>query len=291
MPRFVTVTLNPALDLGCALPRLVPTHKLRVPGYQYDPGGGGLNVARVLHRLGADVRALVLLGGRGGDWLASLLREEGVDFEDVPVAAETRVSLNLHEGETGLEYRIVPEGAPLSPAEAEAARVAVAAQTPHWLVASGSLAPGLSDDFYAVLAHGRGAARIAVDSSGRALPPLRGQGLDLLKLSQRELGLISGGTVNDVEAGARALVADGTAAMVAVTLGEAGAVLVDGASTIRRPARQVTVRSTVGAGDAFLAGLVLALDHGGSHAEALDFAIGISAAVVAADGSARLAPQ
>jgi 6-phosphofructokinase 2 len=290
MPRFVTVTLNPALDLGCALPRMVPTHKIRVPGYHYDPGGGGLNVARVLHRLGAEVRALVLLGGHGGDWLATLLRAEGVDFEVVPVAAETRVCLNLHENETGLEYRIIPEGAPLTAAEADNARLAVAALAPRWLVASGSLAPGLPDDFYAVLARGRGAARIAVDSSGRALPPLRGQRLDLLKLSHSELALISGGTVAEVEATARALVADGTASMVAVTLGDAGAVLVDADAVVRLPARQVVVRSTVGAGDAFLAGLVLALDQGRDRVEALDFAIGVSAAVVASEGSARLAP-
>jgi 6-phosphofructokinase 2 len=288
MTRFVTLTMNPALDLGYALPALTPRHKIRVPGYHVDPGGGGLNVARVLHQLGAEVCAVVLLGGHAGDWLADLLRADGVDFHAVPVCAPTRISVNLHAADSGQEYRIVPDGDPIAPAEAEAALAALAAVPARWIALSGSLAPGLPDDFYARAASRRGAAHCAVDTSGRALAPLRGQEIDLLKLSLTELGTLHGGDVRDIEAAASALVKDGTARQVAVTLGEAGALLAGREGVVRAASVPVEVRSTVGAGDAFLAALVLALDEERRPEAALRYAVAVSAAAVASEGTARL---
>ncbi len=287
MTRFLTLTVNPALDLWCEVDVLAPTHKTRVPGYHVDPGGGGINVARVLRRLGARACAIVLVGGHSGAWLVDLLRAEGLEHVVVPVGAATRISFDLLEASGHREYRIVPDGEPVSAGEAAAALAVLEDHAAHWLVASGSLAPGLPDDFYRQVAARKGAARVAVDCSGRGLLALRGAGIDLLKLSRGELAALTGASAETLGACALALVRDGTARMVAVTLGEQGAVLAVGDELVRLPARPVEVRSTVGAGDAFLAGLVLALDHGLDAAAALAGAIDASAAALASVGTAR----
>ena len=293
MPDFLTLTVNPAIDLGCTVPVLEPTHKLRVPGHVFDPGGGGVNVARVLHALGAAVEALVLLGGDEGVMFGHLLDRDAVPWRVVPIAGATRISINLREAQTGREYRIVPAGPPIAPAEWQAALAALRIATPRWVVASGSLAPGLPVEAYrevAAVAREIG-ARSALDTSGAALTAVRGAGFDVLKLSLRELRHLSGLAAESRAAqndAALSLVADGTARCIAVTLGAEGALLADQSGIVRRDAFPVRVQSTVGAGDSFLAGLVQALAEGAEPGAALHWASAVSAAAVAAEGTARV---
>ena len=194
MAAIVTLTANPAIDLSCVVPVLEPTHKLRVPGYEFDPGGGGVNVARVLHALGSPVLALLLLGGDIGAMLGHLLDRDGVPWRGIDVAGTTRISIVLHEDTTGREYRVVPAGPPVTAAEWQQALAELARLAPRWVVASGSLAPGLPATAYAQLAaFARGiGASCALDTSGDALLAARGQGLDLIKLSLCELAHLSG---------------------------------------------------------------------------------------------------
>ena len=288
--RIVTLTLNPAIDLASATPILQPTHKIRTTGEQVDPGGGGVNVARVVHALGGAALAVVAAGGATGRFLTELLEEAEIPFRAVPIAGRTRVSFTVRETETEREYRFVPEGPRLEEPEWRAACEAALVAPGAFLVASGSLPPGVPAGAYAELTRRARAAgrRVVLDTSGPALAAALGQGLDLIKPSLRELESLLGHKVSDPAGEAAALVAAGAARMVAVTLGAEGALLATADGVLRRPALPGPVRSAVGAGDAFLGALVLALARGATPAVALDWGLAAGATAVAGLGTARL---
>ena len=288
--RIVTLTLNPAVDLASAALVLQPTHKIRTTGEHVDPGGGGINVARVVHALGGAALAVVAVGGATGRFLTELLEEADIPFQPIPIAGRTRVSFAVRETETGREYRFVPEGPNLQPSEWRAACAAALAAPGAFLVASGSLPPGVPASAYADLARRAGAMgrRVILDTSGPALAAALGQGLELIKPSLRELESLVGHTVSDPAAEAASLVAAGAARMVAVTLGAEGALLATAEAVLRRPALPGPVRSAVGAGDAFLGGLVLALARGARPSVALDWGLAAGAVAVGGLGTARI---
>ncbi len=292
-PRIVTLTLNPAIDLASAAPSVRPVHKIRTSGEHVDPGGGGINVARVVHALGGDALAVLVQGGATGRFLTELLDEAGVPYRAVPIAGRTRVSFTVRAEDSGAEYRFVPAGPQVGEAEWRAALAAVDAAECGFVVASGSLPPGVPADAYALAARAAAARgrRFVLDTSGPALRATLGAGVDLLKPSLGELESLAGRSLSDPAAQAaeaRALVAAGAARMVAVSLGAAGALLATEAGVLRRPALAGPVRSAVGAGDAFLAAMVLALARGAAPAEALDWGLAAGAAAVAGVGTARL---
>jgi 6-phosphofructokinase 2 len=110
MTSFLTLTPNPALDIATSTEQVLPTHKLRCGTVQRYPGGGGINVARVLHRLGADVEARALVGGPAGAQLQALLQQEGVACQMHPIAGDTRENMSVLETRTGQEFRFVLPG-------------------------------------------------------------------------------------------------------------------------------------------------------------------------------------
>lgn len=207
---------------------MVPTHKIRMHQEPADPGGGGVNVARVLHELGGDVLAIVSAGGASGRVLEELLDEAGVPRRSVLIRGQTRVSLNVQDRESGLEYRFVPEGPTLSATEFQACLAAVEQEPGEWLIASGSLPHGVPDDAYAQIARiaARTGRRFVVDTSGVALAvALEQGGCELVKPSLSELEFLAGRELScpeDQDRQAMALVRRGAARMVAVTLGAEG---------------------------------------------------------------------
>ena len=220
--RVVTLTLNPTIDISSEADKVRHTHKTRTFGEEIEPGGGGINVARVLHRLGADVCALFLSGGITGRVLDELLKRAGIDHRMVPIEGDTRISLTIAERSSGKEFRFVPEGPEVGPSEAKALLDA-AAQTPcDYLVASGSLPRGVSEDFYAQLAEAatRRGVRFVLDTSG---PPLRAAidagGLFLLKPSRGEFEALVGRALSPAELAKQAekLVESGKVEQVAIT--------------------------------------------------------------------------
>ena len=110
MTAFLTLTLNPALDLSTTTEHLEHTHKMRCGTMLRHPGGGGINVARVLHRLGAPVQAWHLSGGVTGAHTCELLAAEGVPMHALPIAGTTRENLSVVETRSGHEYRFVLPG-------------------------------------------------------------------------------------------------------------------------------------------------------------------------------------
>src|SRR5512139_192878 len=154
MTAIVTITPNPAVDLSTTVERIVPVHKLRGTSQRRDPGGGGINVARVVTRLGGEARAIYPAGGAMGTLLRRLLDDEGIASHALPIVGETREDFFVSETATGQQYRFILPGPRLGEDEWKACLAAVAALDPfpRFLVASGSLPAGVPHDFYAQLA-------------------------------------------------------------------------------------------------------------------------------------------
>lgn len=291
MPDIATLTLNPAIDLWSEAEVVRPTHKIRTANDRYDPGGGGINVARALHALGTEVEAVALAGGVTGDLLGQLLAEAGVAHRLLPIAGRTRINHVVAERRTGREFRFVLAGPPVSAEELAAVERCLDRLDVRFLVASGSLPPNAPVDTYARLAARVAAkgARFVLDTSGDALTAaLDGGHVFLVKPSLGELEHSVGHALREPalqEAAARRLVATGKAAMVALSLGADGALLASAEGIWRRPAIPVEVRSTVGAGDSFLAGLVWSLARGDAPGDALGWAMATAAASLSQPGT------
>lgn len=285
MADILTLTLNPAVDAASEAEIVRPTRKTRVSSTRYDPGGGGINVARVVKALGGDVEAVFLAGGEIGAFLDRLLAEEGLPRRSYPTSGQTRIAFMVHEQTTGLEYRFIPQGSIVSLKELQPCFDAIANQRVGYVVASGSLPPGAPDDSFArmaEIARVRG-LKFVLDTSGPALcKALRDSSVFLVKPSRGELEQLAGRNLDDrgIERSAADLVARGAAKFVACTLGADGALLASSEGVLRLPANHVRVRSAVGAGDSFLGAMIWALSEGRSPEEA--FRLGMAAGAAAA---------
>ena len=279
-----TLTLNPSIDVSSEAEKVEPTRKVRTCCERIDPGGGGINVARVLHRFGTSVEAVFLAGGATGEAFDALLGKAGLIRRWVRIDEDTRTSLAIHERSTGRDYRFVPEGPPLQPAEIDACREAILAASCDYLVASGSLPPGVPDDFYVGVAKAaqKIGARFVLDTSGEELrDAVAAGGIHLLKASSEEL---------DREA-AEATVRAGHAEHVTLTLGGEGALLIGPDGTWRLSAVETDPLSTVGAGDSFLAGMVAGLAAGKKMSEAFRLAVACGAAATLSPGTDLCYPK
>jgi 6-phosphofructokinase 2 len=291
-PRIVTLTLNPAVDIACDAKAVMPVRKVHTFGETHDPGGGGVNVARVVHELGGNVVAVVLVGGVTGRFLVELMAEAGVPCRAVPIADRTRICMTVHNHASGQEYRFVAEGPEVSAAELDAGLAAVEAESGDWLVASGSLPRGVPVDTYvrvAQLAARRG-QHFVVDTSGPALKAVLGHGLALIKPSIGEFETLVGGPLRragEQNAAALNLVRSGAAERVAVSLGHRGALLATAEGVWRQPAPDVHAVGAVGAGDSFLAAMTLALARGCDAPDALAWGSAGGAAAVMHTGTAH----
>jgi 6-phosphofructokinase 2 len=294
--RIVTLTLNPTIDISSEAEKVRHTHKTRTFGEEIEPGGGGINVARVLRQLGADVCALFLSGGITGKVLDDLLKRAGIDHRMAPIHGDTRISLTIAERSTGKEYRFVPEGPEVSRAEAQALLDMATQIECDYLVASGSLPRGVDADFYAELAgrtSGRG-VRFVLDTSG---PPLRAAiaagGIFLLKPSRGEFEAFAGHALFPAQLAEEAeeLVESGKVEQVAITLGKEGAILANRDGSQIRPAIAVEACSAVGAGDSFLAGMVYGFTLGKNADDAFRMGLAAGAAAVLSCGSELCKPE
>jgi 6-phosphofructokinase 2 len=292
MPQIVTLTLNPAIDLATSVREVTPEHKLRCGPVRRDPGGGGINVARVVRELGGESIAVYTRGGPTGHLLEHLLEEKGLLRRSIPVEGYTRESFTVSEGTSSREYRFILPGPTLSEREWQRCLEAVAevAVGAAFIVASGSLTPGVPEDFYARLARmgKRQGVRVVVDTSGPALMAALEEGVFMAKPNRRELKELTGMPTEDLAtqaAAARELVARGRAQVLAVSMGADGALLTTAQGQLRATPPPVETHSSVGAGDSFVAGLTLALARGGTPDEALRWGIASGTAALLSQGT------
>ena len=305
MTDILTITLNPALDVLTTIDKVSDTHKMRCGAVIKHPGGGGVNVARVLHRMGTNCVALYLAGGVTGERHHKLMHAEKVRCHVMPIAEETRESFSVHETSTGNDFRFVLPGPQVAVAEYDACFNYVAQHLPkQMLVISGGLAPNVPDDFYARLAslakpHG---VRVVLDASGPALTAALQVGVFLFKPSLRELRDLTGQPLPDEDAqvaAARQLIHSGQAEIVAVSLGADGAMVVSATESWRARSIPVDVQTTIGAGDSFVGGMVWALHRGDTLLKAFQYGMAAGAAALLAPGTSlaqapdvhRLLPQ
>lgn len=290
MKTIVTLTLNPSIDGSAEADFVRPVHKIRTSDERYDPGGGGINVARVIRELGGPALAMYLAGGATGSVLDDLLETALIAHRRIPIEDHTRISHAVFERSSGEEYRFVPAGPLVMEWEWRAILEALEDIDCEYLVASGSLPRAVPDDFYetvAALAHRKG-IRLVLDTSGSALRAGLVRGVHLVKPSLGELEALVGRRLADgaaQEAAARELIDAGSAEMVALTLGRDGALLVTAQAALRQPALDVVAKSAVGAGDSFVAAMTLALAQGRDEQDAFAYSMAAGAAAVLSPGT------
>ncbi len=291
-PPIVTLTMNPAIDLSTSVEKVVPFRKLRCSAAQRDAGGGGINVARVLHRLEVPCVAVHACGGLAGQLLRQLLDRDGITNLAVPIAGDTREDFTVLDNASREQLRFVLPGPSLSAAEWSQCLEVTTSVRPcgPFIVASGSLPPGVPDSFYGelastVAAQGR---KLILDSSGPPLGAALEAGVFMIKPSLRELRELVRAPLPDeaswIEA-TRAIVGSGRAEAVALSLGDLGAMVVTRRGAWRATAPQVTALSVVGAGDSFLASFVSALAANSAWPEALQMAVAAGTAALLAPGT------
>lgn len=290
--RIVTLTMNPALDVSASVRCVLPTEKMRCSATRYDPGGGGVNVARIAQVLGGSVLAIFPEGGPAGGLLKGLLRDAGVPFRGVPIAGMTRESFTANETSTGQQFRFVLPGPTLAPAEQVQCldELRAAVQPADFVVASGSLPPGTPGDFYQRVADicQQLGADLILDTSGGGLRHIS-SGVRLLKASKRELAECVGReliTETDQIRAAQDAIDSGLARVMLVSLGSQGALLVTRETCQRFQAVPMPSGSGVGSGDAMVAAVTVGLMRGWPLEKTVRLGVAAGAAMLMTPGTA-----
>jgi len=291
MNPIVTLTLNPSIDGSSEAQAVRPIHKVRTTNERYEPGGGGINVSRVVRELGGASFAFYAAGGVTGSVLKQLLAERELSGRRIVIRDHTRVSHTVFERSTGLEYRFVPQGPEINEAEWQDCLLALSGIDCEYLVASGSLPRGVPSDFYcrvATLARAR-SAKFVLDTSGDALrEALSAGGVYLAKPSLGEFEQLVGRELRDPaaqEQEAMRFIHAGGAKLLAITMGHEGALLAHAGGILRLPAIKADVRSAVGAGDSFVGAMTLALARGAPPETAFRWGVAAGTAAVLTPGT------
>jgi len=256
---FYTLTPNPALDLSGHVKSIVPNEKNYVFDERRDPGGNGINAARIAHRLKAPTFALGFLGGPTGIEIQELLKREGVPFKFTPIKNNTRVNVTVTNDSDHKQTRLTFPGPEIATSECRTLYTQLTRlKKPGILAIGGSLPKGIAKGFHQQIAHqahqhGLG---VIVDVPGPLIQPVLGaKGFKalLIKPNQVELGEWSGSPVRgdaEIRGAARRMLAH--AAIVCVSLAEEGALLVTSVGEWRGIPPQIEARGTVGAGDSMV---------------------------------------
>lgn len=290
MAKILSIALNPAIDIASEAEQIRHTHKTRTHNQQQFPGGGGINVARVIAELGGKCDLVYLSGGATGELLENMLKCIHVQHFPIHIKDPVRIAYMVHESSTGLEYRFVPEGPVVSEEEVKPLFDFMKTSDAEYFIASGSLPRGVETDIYSRMADiaSRKGARFVLDTSGDALKvTLSRSRVFLVKPSVGELEGLVGRRLNHDTAGeaAREIVQSGAAEYVALTMGKDGALLATAEDVIRLPAIEVPVQSAVGAGDSFVAAMTWSLAEGHEIGEAFRFGLAAGAAAVMTPGT------
>lgn len=292
MKTIVALTLNPAIDKNSSVEHVMPERKLYCKPPRFEPGGGGVNVSRAIKKLGGESILLYTAGGITGRRLQDLLDEEGLNHQRVPLEGLTRESLVILEESTGQQFRFGMPGPELSRQEWERCLDELSAfrPTPDYLVASGSLPPGVPTDFYARVAcigKDKG-TKVIIDASGEVLERALQEGVYLIKPNIREFRELVGKDMKDeaqIREEAQTMVKDGRCEVLVISLGAAGALMVSEEVTEHILPPTVPIVSKVGAGDSMVAGMVLSLARGNPLRESALFGVAAGTAAVMTPGT------
>jgi len=292
MVQIYTLTLSPSLDSATITPQIYPEGKLRCSAPVFEPGGGGINVARAITHLGGKATAIFPAGGATGEHLVSLLDDERVPVRSVPAKDWTRQNLHVHVETSGEQYRFVMPGAALTEDEfRQLEEKVLTIESGSLLVISGSLPPGVNTDKFTQLIRAAQAKglRLIVDSSGDALmAALEPGNLELVKPNQKELSALVRRELtqpDDVRTAAEELVTSGKAHRVVVSLGPQGALAVDKTGFVQVVPPPMKSQSTVGAGDSMVGAMTLKLAEGASLLEMARYGVAAGSAATINQGT------
>ena len=268
MSAIITITFNPAVDKSTSVAVLVPEKKMKCAAPVFEPGGGGINVARAIKKLGGHATAIYLAGGYTGKFFTQLLNNENIESVAIETTKHTRENLIVMDNAANLQYRFGMPGPTIEENEWKQLLYTVEKiNDAAFIVASGSVPAGVPLDIFARIAFiaKKKNAKCIVDTSGEALQHAAGEGVYLLKPNLAELSSLVGKEeliVEKIHAAAKELIANGQCEIVMVSMGAAGAMLVtkDIVQQIKPP--YVIRKSTVGAGDSMVAGIVISLSKG-----------------------------
>lgn len=289
--KIVTITFSPCIDKTTSVPEFIPEKKLRCSTPVLEAGGGGINVSRALAKLGGESIAIYPSGGCTGVLFDRLLADDNVKTKVVRAESETRENFIVVQESTGDQYRFGTPGTFLSESEWQQC-VKFVEEEPEidFVVASGSLPPGVPLDIYATIAAiaKKKKASFIVDTSGEALSHAINEGVFLVKPNLNELGSLTGkpvATAAQITDAAKQIIHEKNCKAVVVSMGGAGAIFVSENHAEKIPVPKVTVRSTVGAGDSMVAGIVLYLSRGADMLEAVQYGLACGTAATMNPGT------
>jgi len=291
MSNIVTVTFSPCIDKTTSVKKLLPDKKLQCAAPKLEPGGGGINVARAIKKLGGNATAIFPSGGYTGKYFNHLLEVESIHAVIIEVQNETRENIIVLDEAENAQYRFGMPGTNLNDAEwMQCLKAVEEIQDISFIVASGSLPPGVPLNIFAQLAKiaKNKNAKFLVDTSGEALREAVNEGVYLLKPNLGELCFLSGKThlkLHEIEAAAKEIIEEGKCEVVVISMGAQGALFVtnDLIKTIVPPA--VIRKSTVGAGDSMLAGIVYYLSKQKDITEAVKYGVACGTAATMNTGT------
>ncbi len=299
MKRIYTLTLNPAVDKSTSIAQVIAEKKLRCAEPAFEPGGGGINVSRAIRKLGGDTVAVYLKGGPIGTLMYELLEKEKINQVALEIEGWTRENFIVVEKENNRQFRFGMPGPELKEKEWQGCleRIADPSLKIDYLVASGSMPTGVPVDFYARLSRKarQNDTRLVVDTSGDALKAAVEEGVYLLKPNINELGQLVEQKLSNIEeqeAAIEEVIRTKKIEVLIVSLGAAGAILASKDGGIHHVAApSVEKRSTVGAGDSMVAGIIYTISQGKSLQEALQYGVACGTAATMNSGTELCKPE
>lgn len=288
MSKIVTLTVNPTIDKSSRVDTVASEIKLRCEAPKFDPGGGGINVSRAVKKLGGESTAIFTSGGGSGQMLNQLLESENIRTKSIPISGRTRENLTVYEKTTGLQFRFGMPGPKIT--EWQRCIDATLETEADYIVASGSLAPGVPEDFYKILANRvkETDSKLIVDTSGEALEACASAGVFLLKPNLHELEILSGKKFQSEDHMliiAREMIADGMAEVFVISMGASGAMMITADKAVKMRPPVVPIQSKVGAGDSMVGGIIWSLASGDDLTTAVRYGISAGSAAVMTAGT------
>ena len=291
MAEIITITFNPCIDKSTTVSTLIPEKKLKCTSPKFEAGGGGINVSKAIKNLGGESIALFAAGGYSGKFLQKLLSDAKIHFITVEITSHTRENLIVFEDSTSAQYRFGMPGPQLLGDEFQKCLTELKKSSGvKYIVVSGSLPPGMPKDVFkeiAQVAHKLN-AKLIVDTSGEALKQALEEEVFLIKPNLNELSALAGYKEikqGDEEKICKEIIARGNCKVIVVSLGAEGAILITEKKSIRFVPPKVEKKSTVGAGDSMVAGIVLSLQNGKTLEDAIQFGIACGTAATMSTGT------
>ena len=266
MSRIITLTVNPAIDKNTTVAGIRPNSKLRCTEPTFDAGGGGINVSRAIQNLGGTTLCSYFAGGPNGAFLKHLLDEKNIEQSIIEIEGFTRENLAVTDTSTNQQFRFGMPGPSIKKEEWQNAlkQLELQLEKDDYLVASGKLPPNVPDDFYvqvSQIAEKKG-AKFILDTSGEPLLKAANSKVYMLKPNLAELGMLCNeASITDLKLKslAKTFLEHNDCKILVVSLGPKGALLATKEEMIQIPAPVVHQKSTIGAGDSMVAGMVMSL--------------------------------